>query len=66
MILESVNRVLSLERANAVRDELKSRGVNTTRLKTVGHGSRVPAATNDTYEGKEQNRRAVMRLMRAD
>ena len=63
---ESVNRVLSLERANAVRDELKSRGVNTTRLKTVGHGSRVPAATNDTYEGKEQNRRAVMRLMRAD
>lgn len=63
---ESVNRVLSLERANAVRDELKMRGVNTNRLKTVGHGSRVPAATNDTYEGKEQNRRAVMRLMRAD
>ncbi len=59
---EDFNNVLSLQRANAVKTQLTERGVNPNRLKTVGHGSRNPAASNSTYEGKEQNRRAKMKI----
>ena len=59
---ESWNRVLSLMRANSVKNELVKRGVSPKRIKTKGHGSRVPAATNETAEGRQQNRRAVMTL----
>jgi outer membrane protein OmpA-like peptidoglycan-associated protein len=59
---EPANKVLSLNRANAVKSELTQRGINPNRLKTIGHGSQAPAATNSTYEGKEQNRRAKMKL----
>jgi outer membrane protein OmpA-like peptidoglycan-associated protein len=57
---EAFNRTLSLGRANSVKNELTKRGINPKRLKTRGHGSKVPAATNSTYEGKKENRRAVM------
>lgn len=59
---ESANKVLSLERANSVKVQLTQRGINAKRLKVKGHGSKVPVATNSTYEGKQQNRRAAMRL----
>ncbi|MES2701516.1 MAG: OmpA family protein [Bacteroidota bacterium] len=59
---ESVNVILSRERANSVKSELTQRGVNPKRLKTRGHGSSKPAASNDTYEGKLQNRRASMKI----
>ncbi len=61
---DQANKVLSLKRANAVKSELTRRGVDPARLKTVGHGSSVPAATNSTYEGKQQNRRAKMKLQK--
>ena len=57
------NDRLSLERANAVKSQLTKRGINPNRMKTKGHGSRVPAATNATYDGKQQNRRAEMKLL---
>lgn len=57
------NDVLSLKRANAVKTELTKRGVNPARMKTRGHGSNVPAATNSTYDGKQENRRATMKLI---
>jgi len=59
---EPANRVLSLNRANAVKTQLTKRGVNPKRLKTKGHGSSIPAATNSTEDGKRQNRRAVMSI----
>jgi len=59
---ESFNQVLSLERANSVKKQLEKRGVNPKRVKTKGHGSKVPVATNSTPEGKQQNRRADLEL----
>jgi outer membrane protein OmpA-like peptidoglycan-associated protein len=59
---DAQNKILSLQRAKSVKAELTDRGINPSRVKTVGHGSNDPAATNDTYEGKEQNRRAKMKL----
>ena len=56
------NRGLSLRRAQAVKTKLKSMGVSAKRIKVVGHGASSPAATNDTEEGRMQNRRAVMHL----
>jgi OOP family OmpA-OmpF porin len=57
---ESFNMVLSVQRAKAVKTELTKRGINPNRLKTRGHGSKIPAATNSTTEGKRENRRATM------
>lgn len=60
---EDKNRVLSMGRAKSVKTELVKRGINASRMKTVGHGSSIPAATNSTYDGKQQNRRATMKLV---
>jgi outer membrane protein OmpA-like peptidoglycan-associated protein len=57
------NDVLSLKRAIAVKTELTKRGISPARMKTRGHGSNSPAATNSTYEGKKENRRATMKLI---
>jgi outer membrane protein OmpA-like peptidoglycan-associated protein len=56
------NKILSLERAKAVKAEVTQRGIKSNRVNTIGHGSNDPAATNDTYDGKEQNRRAKMTI----
>jgi len=53
-----VNLKLSLERANAVLNELvTSYNVKAAQLKVYGDGSTAPVATNSTNEGKAKNRR---------
>jgi outer membrane protein OmpA-like peptidoglycan-associated protein len=59
---EPVNVALSNQRAKAVKEQLVQRGISPARLKTKGHGSSMPAAGNDTYQGKQQNRRAGMKI----
>jgi outer membrane protein OmpA-like peptidoglycan-associated protein len=56
------NKALSLRRAKAVKKRLIEMGVSAKRIKIVGHGAKSPAASNDTEEGRMQNRRAVMHL----
>jgi len=60
------NQVLSQLRANAVRDWLMQQGSsNFPRdrfIKVEGHGSDMPAATNDTETGRAKNRRVVVIL----
>jgi OOP family OmpA-OmpF porin len=51
------NQALSEKRAQAVADYLVKAGLPADRFKAVGHGSTQPLATNDTNEGKAQNRR---------
>lgn len=63
--IEAKNIGLSYRRANSVKEQLVQRGISPARLKTRGHGSSIPAATNSTAEGRQQNRRAMMRLMPA-
>src|SRR5258706_4048943 len=54
---DAINDPLSEKRANSVANYLKSKGVSGKRLTTVGSGSKQPVATNETAEGRQQNRR---------
>jgi outer membrane protein OmpA-like peptidoglycan-associated protein len=51
------NRALSESRAQAVRDYLVSHGIDAGRVEAVGFGDTQPIASNDTEEGRAQNRR---------
>jgi outer membrane protein OmpA-like peptidoglycan-associated protein len=54
---DAINNPLSVDRANAARDYLVSRGVASQRIATDGRGSREPIANNGTEQGRAQNRR---------
>lgn len=51
------NQRLSEERAGAVRDYLVSHGIDAGRIEVVGYGDQQPVASNETEEGRQQNRR---------
>ncbi len=51
------NQGLSLERSQTVRNWLVERGIASNRIRTVGRGQNEPVATNDTEDGRAQNRR---------
>jgi OOP family OmpA-OmpF porin len=52
------NKSLSERRAKSVLDYVMGRGINNKRLKYNAYGEEYPIASNDTEEGKQQNRRA--------
>lgn len=54
---DAYNDALSERRAHAVATELESRGVPADQLQPVGRGKAYPVASNDTPEGRQQNRR---------
>ncbi len=54
---EALNNRLSMERANSVRQEMIRRGIDGFRVNAQGFGYTQPRASNDTEEGREQNRR---------
>ena len=51
------NQQLSEKRADSVRDYFATKGVAKGRLYSKGNGPRNPIASNDTKEGRAQNRR---------
>ena len=51
------NKTLSRTRAEAVSLKLKEQGIAANRITTQGFGAANPVATNDTAEGRAQNRR---------
>ncbi len=51
------NKALSQRRAQAVVDYLVNAGLEAGHLSAVGYGEERPIASNDTAEGKAQNRR---------
>jgi cytochrome c oxidase subunit 2 len=56
------NLKLSTDRANNVMNELIKMGVAGGRLKAEGYGQEHPVASNDTDEGRQQNRRIDVRV----
>jgi|LakMenEpi03Aug12_release.lakeMendotaPanAssembly.Ray.scaffolds.fasta_scaffold74889_2 cytochrome c oxidase subunit 2 len=56
------NVKLSADRANNVMAELVKMGVAASRIKAEGFGPEFPVASNDTEEGRTQNRRIDVRV----
>jgi OOP family OmpA-OmpF porin len=54
---DGFNQMLSEKRAQAVAEYLVKAGLPANRFTAVGYGSTKPVGTNDTDEGKAQNRR---------
>lgn len=54
---DAYNLSLSDRRSASVKSYLTSKGVNASRLFTMGMGEKEPVATNDTEEGRAKNRR---------
>ena len=54
---DAINQPLSERRASSVAQQLVSNGVLPGRLYVQGVSSRYPVASNDTVEGRAQNRR---------
>jgi outer membrane protein OmpA-like peptidoglycan-associated protein len=52
-----LNLKLSQQRADAVKAQLRGLGIDDARLTTKGFGEQKPVASNDTPEGKANNRR---------
>lgn len=58
------NRTLSQKRAEAVKDFLTKKGIDSRRIKAVGYGESKPLATNDDEdEGRELNRRVEFKVL---
>ena len=60
---DAANLKLSNERAKAVYDFLVKNGINPTRLSYKGFGASKPIDTNDTPEGRQNNRRTTFTII---
>ncbi|MCY1719495.1 OmpA family protein [Prolixibacteraceae bacterium Z1-6] len=57
------NLELSKRRAKSVIDYLVENGIGLSRLKPEGYGDSLPIATNETVEGRRQNRRTTIKII---
>jgi len=60
------NQRLSERRAQAVADYQKGLGIPSSRISTVGLGESNPIASNDTVDGRQQNRRVEVAIFAND
>ena len=54
---DDYNQKLSVRRADAVVNYLKSKGLKSSRFTAIGMGESEPVASNDTESGRAKNRR---------
>ena len=57
---DAMNQQLSEQRANSVRDYLANENIPAASMTSQGLGKTQPVATNDTAEGRQQNRRVEL------
>ncbi len=57
------NQKLSEKRAGSVVDYFKENGILKTRMESKGYGDTKPIATNETEEGRAQNRRVEFEII---
>ena len=60
---DAYNMGLSQRRAEAVVEYMVAGGIARSRLEPVGKGESDPVATNDTEDGRAQNRRVELRVL---
>lgn len=58
----SINDKLSQDRAQAVVSYLTSKSIAASRMTAVGYGSNRPIATNNTSDGRQENRRTEFEI----
>ena len=61
---EAYNQALSEKRANAVKTYLEDKGIDGKRIETIGMGESSPVATNKTKEGRAENRRVEIEVVK--
>ncbi|MEN8257172.1 MAG: OmpA family protein [Thermodesulfobacteriota bacterium] len=59
---EAYNKDLSQRRANSVKTLFVQRGVEGSRIESIGFGESMPVATNDTESGRQMNRRVEIKV----
>ena len=59
---DATNLLLSQKRAEAVKTLLVGRGVEASIIETKFYGETKPIDTNDTLEGRQQNRRVELTI----
>jgi outer membrane protein OmpA-like peptidoglycan-associated protein len=65
MSLDSQNRRIALERAESVRRYLHEiGGIPLDRMSTISYGDLKPVASNTSYEGRGQNRRVMVQVLK--
>jgi peptidoglycan-associated lipoprotein len=63
--LDSQNRRIALERAESVRRYLhETGGIPLDRMSTISYGDLKPLASNTSYEGRAQNRRVLVQVLK--
>lgn len=60
---DAYNQDLSERRALSVADYLSGHGVRSERIATRGYGESEPVASNDTEDGRAQNRRVEIKIV---
>ena len=60
---DAYNQRLSERRAGSVADYLSRGGISRSRMSTIGYGESRPVASNDTDDGRAQNRRVELRIV---
>ncbi len=59
-----LNRRISQQRADAVAEYLKGKGISMKRMYTRGYGEDFPIASNSTEDGRKKNRRVAIRVFK--